>query len=158
MRKFEISRASPVLLFRHSSPPLPSLSLSLFLSQLPSSEKKRNIYNNAGSHKRLIRVSSSPRSLLFTLFLRHPVGDYKGAWYKALSPLLLPFFVCLPVSSPSRRNAADRARSFRGQPRLHPRRRDAAAAAAATRDRPATYRSPVTSTRPNIASVVKMSV
>jgi len=64
----------------------------------------------------------------------------------------------LPVFSLSPHNAADRVRGFRGQPRLHTRRRDAAIAAAATRDRPATYRSTVTLTRPNITSVVKISV
>lgn len=117
MRKFEISRASPALLSRHSSPPLPSLSLFLSLNSLLLKKK----YNNAGSHKRLIRISSSPHSLLLPFPLFFTLQEIIKAPSIRHSLLLLSFFVCLFVSSLSLHNTTDRAKDFRGQPAItHP--------------------------------------
>lgn len=144
MRKFEISRASPAV---------SSVATPLRLPQHPA--PKKNITAPVVINGWSAYFHSLASSSLVALFLCHLVEDYKGAWYKALSLFLFLFpllsyslFVC-PSSFLSTHNARDRARGFRGQPRLHTRRRDATTIGA-TRDRPATYRSTVTLTYPNI--------
>lgn len=104
MRKFEISRVSLAL----SSPLSPSLIVcgpALSFS-LPLSLKK---YNSAGSHKRLIRISSLPHCSLPLLTSRRPLSLASAALWEIIKApgirhsrllLFLCLFAPLPLCRP----------------------------------------------------------